>query len=134
MDIISHAIAGASVGHYYGSPTMGAVLAILPDMVLPMKRQLNPPPRYMFSHSMSFLAIATLFGHVLNLNYELVYYAISSHIILDYFTHCKQWSPRLFYPYTDRSFGDYEEWEWFNTSWCIGFTVTIIWSLLWLIR
>lgn len=132
MDIISHAMAGASVGVAFGHPVAGAIFGVLPDLVLlTPKRLAVPPARYKASHSMAFVAGAGLLGW-LAFGTVAAPLALLSHILLDLPTHGALWGPQLLYPFSLRVYNYGEEWEWFNRSWWQGLGLTFLWSLLWL--
>ena len=132
MDIASHFIAGASVGIYYGKPLIGGFLGILPDLVLGLQRKAEPTKLYRVTHSFLFLLLVTaLFAYTSF--YMLVFWALFSHLLLDYFTHGPMWSPNLFYPSKRTLHLKFiSEWEFFNSSWTLGFILTFIWSVFWI--
>lgn len=130
MDIITHALAGAATGAFYGKPVIGAVVAIIPDLVLGIKRKEKPTELYNFTHSLLFV---TAVGSISLATFSnlFLFWAVLSHVILDLMTHGKVWAPTLFYPHSKRfSYG--EEWEWFNKDWWMGMAYSITWILLWL--
>jgi hypothetical protein len=133
MDIFSHALAGASVGHHYGFPLTGMALGILPDVVLPLKRTCRPTIGYFITHSLLFVGCVTLLGILLGVDPFLTVFATSSHLVLDFYTHSERWSPRLLYPFITKGFGNFEEWEFFNKSWAHGLLLTTSWSAIWII-
>lgn len=125
MDLVTHALTGASTGAVFGRPILGAVLGVLPDLVLPLRRLPAPPLRYAFTHSLLFLLIATAIGVYFELGL-LVFFALGSHLVLDVPTHGPTWAPRLLFP-TPHRFSGGEEWEFFNDAWHRGFALTLIW-------
>lgn len=131
MDIISHAIAGASAGAMFQRPIFGAAVAVLPDLVLGVKRVSSPTVPYRVTHSLLFVlfawAVIYPWGHQLALCAAI---ALASHLLLDLPTHGPVWAPRLFYPFSDASFDHAVEWEWFSTSWFIGLGLTVMWSVI----
>lgn len=132
MDIISHAVAGASVGFAYGRPILGAFCGVFPDLVLGVDRHINPPEPYNATHSLTFVALVGIAG-ALALGSAVPFLAVLSHIILDYPTHGPRWAPTLFYPMSKARFGHgLQEWEWGNATWWRGLVLTLIWSLAWL--
>lgn len=134
MDIFSHAIAGAAVGHYYGSPIIGVIIAISPDLVLIGKRRKLPTVFYDFCHSFLALIVSgPLFGFIFNIEYILAYLAYFSHLYLDLFTHGKIWGSPLLWPFSNKRFPYGQEWEFNTRIWYIGLIFTIIWSYLWLL-
>lgn len=131
MDIVNHAIAGASVGAAFGHPVLGAVCALLPDAVLPVKRVYVVTPAYTASHSL--LACGAVGGVLcLLFNSAVPLLALLSHLLLDIPTHSKRWAPALFYPVSNWRCSLGRDWEFFSLSWWIGLTVTFIWSTAWL--
>lgn len=131
MDIVSHAVAGASVGFHYGNPIAGALAGILPDCVLGLKRLRYPTKLYDSTHSIIPLCILGVYTMWLN-SLPLIFFALLSHILLDIPTHGKTWAPPLLYPISKKRFSLGDEWEWFSTSWFTGLIITIIWSFLWI--
>lgn len=131
MDLINHSIAGASTGYAFNKPLEGAIIAIIPDLVLGIKRKQFPTELYNLNHSLVFVLSTGIFYWIAN-GSSLVLFALFSHIILDLPTHGKIWAPPLFYPFNSRRYSFGKEWEWFSQSWWIGFILTIIWSLLWI--
>lgn len=134
MDIITHAIAGAATGGAFGRPLLGAVVAVLPDSALWLRPRLALPPLlYRAAHGLLapfVLAALTMmfFGPAVS---NVVFFAWLSHIVLDVPTHGPEWAPRLFWPDERPVFTQFEEWEWFNPSWYLGFRITLIWIGLW---
>ena len=131
MDIASHALAGACMGAAFGRPLLGAVCAILPDLVLPVKRITEVTTSYTASHSLlvivpSGVSLWVITGSVVPL------LALLSHILLDIPTHSKAWAPALFFPLSSKRYSLGPDWEFFNASWCVGLTLTCIWSFSWL--
>ena len=132
MDIISHAVAGASVGAVFGRPVLGAVFGVIPDVVLGVRRKVTPNISYDVTHSLAFVLVLTLVCVPLGTWAPVL--AVLSHIFLDLPTHGLKWAPPLLYPLSRRrySYGN-EEWEWFNHTWWRGLAITIIWSSICLI-
>ena len=132
MDFVSHALAGAATGYAFGHPVAGAVLGVLPDAVLGIRRRGAPNCAYNATHSLTFIvacgAIACPFGWG-----AFVMLSLSSHIILDLPTHGEKWAPVLLYPFSKKRFSFGEEWEWFSPSWWFGLGVTLAWSTLWIL-
>ena len=131
MDIISHAIAGASAGYYFGNPVLGAVIGILPDLPLIGRRKTNPTELYKFTHSALFLVVCCAIAYSLGC-LPIVFCALLSHLLLDLPTHGAVWFPRVFWPIEVNIYRAYE-WEFFNKSWWMGLLVLIIWSSAWLV-
>lgn len=131
MDIVSHAIAGASVGYAFNEPFHGAVAGIFPDLCLGIKRKAYPTPLYDFTHSVIGVWILGCALCVIG-DSPAAMIALASHVFLDLFTHGPTWAPMLAWPgYGRYSFG--EEWEYFNDSWYRGATITLLWSAAWFI-
>lgn len=134
MDILSHAVAGASAGAAFGQPVMGAACGVAPDLALfTWQRLAQPTAAYNAAHSALVLGCAgllalALFATVVPL------LALLSHILLDLPTHGKQWAPPLLYPFSEQRYSFGTEWEWFNRSWWQGLVLTLIWSLAWLVQ
>ena len=139
MDIASHALAGASVGNYFGNSLAGAVIAIIPDIVLGIKRKEFPNKLYNLTHSLLGIFFISLFLYlVLNTfsvfdsnGFLAIYLCLLSHIVLDLGTHGGDWAPPLFYPVVSKRFMPQQEWEFFNKSWFVGLLTTLLWCLLW---
>ena len=130
MDLLSHAVAGASVGLAFGNPWLGAVIGIAPDFVLGPKRRTLPTTLYNATHSLlSVTAIGLYIWVVFDSVIPLL--ALLSHLLLDIPTHGKEWAPTLLYPLSEKRYSYGEEWEWFNRSWIIGLCMTIMWSAIW---
>lgn len=129
MDILSHALAGGMVGLAFGNPLLGVAFGVLPDLVLGVRRRVLPNRAYNYAHSLLALACAGLVSLVFATPVPALAYF--SHLLLDYPTHGPKWAPPLAYPWSERRFGNGEEWEWFSKSWMRGFYITLIWSLLW---
>lgn len=129
MDIISHAIAGACTGSYFGKPIEGAVISVLPDLVLGFKRKKQPNDKYRITHS---LLNTILFSLVVTDHY-LWLWCLTSHLILDLFTHGSVWSPRLFFPLNNYHMTGFTEWEFGNRSWLCGLILTLVWCITWLL-
>lgn len=134
MDILNHAIAGASTGFYFNRPVEGAFLAILPDLVLGLKRKSTPNAAYRAMHSGLIIGalgfvLAVLFGWPVAL---FVVATLSSHLVLDIPTHGVLWGTRLLYPIFNKGFTCFTEWEFFNRSWWIGLVINAIWSFTWI--
>jgi membrane-bound metal-dependent hydrolase YbcI (DUF457 family) len=127
MDIVSHAIAGASAGAVFGRPVLGAVFGVIPDVVLGITRKTAPGAAYDVTHSLLFVLAISLLCAKLDTWAPVL--AVLSHIVLDLPTHGSGWAPPLLYPICQRRFSYGEEWEWFNRSWWRGLVITIIWSL-----
>lgn len=134
MDVVSHAIAGAATGLYWGRPGLGAAVAALPDLVLGIRRRASPSLAYNLTHTLAFSLLA---GAVVQVLYPplgwLVFWCLVSHLALDVPTHGKEWAPTLLWPFSYRRYSLGTEWEFFNTSWSNGLDLTIIWSILWLV-
>lgn len=131
MDIVTHAIVGAATGLPFGRPVLGAVVAIVPDLVLGYKRKLEPSGWYDVTHSLSFLlfvytAVWLLIGPATAL---VVALALASHLVLDMPTHGAAWAPPLLYPFHTHRVSLGLEWEFFNESWMHGLLVSLIWIL-----
>ncbi len=131
MDIISHAIAGASTGYYYGKPVLGAIVGVMPDLVLGVKRKFTPTRLYNFTHC---LTLTVIFGYLywFYAGNGLVLFVLLSHLFLDIPTHGTTWAPPLLYPFKNKRFSLGDEWEWFSNSWFTGFILTVLWSFLWI--
>ena len=132
MDIFSHALAGAATGATFGRPLLGATFAVLPDLVLGIKRVDKPSKVYILTHSLLFVGVVWLILYLYIGQVEACCSALAliSHIALDIPTHGSAWAPRLFYPFSDHPFSmscEGEEWEWFNHVWLDGFFLTIAW-------
>lgn len=129
MDIVSHALAGAAAGAVVGHPVAGAVLGVLPDAVLGIKRRQEPNTAYNVTHSLLFVAVCWMLEQMLfGTSVSLI--ALMSHLLLDIPTHGKKWAPPLLYPFDDIRFSLGEEWEWFSPSWNGGLVITSIWIFL----
>lgn len=132
MDVLSHAAAGAATGSFYGRPLLGALIAVIPDLVLPLQRVANPPRRYKLTHNLLFVVCAGVAASYFGLGW-LVFWCLLSHLFLDFFTHGDAWAPRLLYPWSDAYVSPLcGEWEWFNRTWWAGFCLTLNWSIIWL--
>lgn len=120
MDVISHAVAGASVGSAFGRPVLGAVFGVIPDVVLGIHRKAAPNIGYDFTHSLAFVLVVALVCVTL-LGTWVPVLAVLSHILLDLPTHGLKWAPPLLYPLSRKrySFGN-TEWEWFNYTWWLS--------------
>lgn len=132
MDIFTHAVAGAASGAVFGYPVTGAVIAVVPDVVLIGKRRLTPPPLYDQMHNLLYISIASLTVLLLSGGIALastVFLALLSHLVLDAVSHGGVWAPPLLYPFNDTRFalGLGEEWEWFNDAWFEGLILTLMW-------
>jgi membrane-bound metal-dependent hydrolase YbcI (DUF457 family) len=130
MDFASHAVAGAVTGLHYGKPVTGAVLAVLPDLVLGIKRRALPNGAYNFTHSLLFLAVGTALGYNTYMGAQLAFFAIGSHILLDLPTHGSTWAPCLLWP-SKRRFSMGSEWEFFSPSWYFGLFLLFVWVFIW---
>lgn len=131
MDIVSHAISGAAMGAAFGRPLEGALFAILPDMVLPIKRIYKPIARYNLSHSLlTILPLGAALWAFTGSPVALI--ALLSHVALDIPTHGPKFAPTLFYPVSEKRFSYGSDWEFFSPSWWAGLTLTILWSIAWL--
>lgn len=131
MDIASHMVAGAAMGAAFGQPVLGAVCAVLPDLVLPVKRIHTVTRLYTLSHSLLAVVIAggllwVLLGTVVPL------LALLSHVALDIPTHSKKWAPALLYPVSSKRYSLGDDWEFFSPSWWTGLSLTTLWSAVWL--
>ena len=128
MDIINHALAGAAAGQIYGHPVIGAVVGVLPDTVLGLKRVAAPTVAYRCTHSLLFTlwvaSTLTLVSPELGMVGLL---ASLSHLFLDLPTHGDVWVPRVLYPFSNRAFSFGEEWEWFNDTWWGGMLANMMW-------
>lgn len=129
MDIISHAIAGGVTGYHFGHPVLGAFVGVAPDLVLGIKRRQSPNLLYVIAHSAIPLIVLFLIGQFTGIWFLLWCYA--SHIYLDVFTHSEAWSPKLLFPFSRAGLDNYE-WEWFNSSWILGFFLNLVWIWVWL--
>lgn len=129
MDVVTHALVGASTGAVVGRPLLGAVIAALPDVVLGLRRRAVPSRAYNATHSAAFVAAATLAAALLFAwpVAPLVALCLLSHLVLDLPTHSTTWAPPLLYPFSARRFSFGNEWEFFNESWWVGLTMSIIW-------
>jgi hypothetical protein len=130
MDLFSHAIAGASVGLAFNNPWLGAFMGVAPDLVLGPRRRRLPSELYNASHS-ALVTIAIGLPIWIMFKTPVPLLALFSHLLLDLFTHGKEWGPPLFYPLNNKRYTFTQEWEWFNASWFLGFCITISWSLTW---
>lgn len=119
MDILTHAIVGAAVGLKLGSPLSCVIASIAPDIVLGIKRKFTPTMPYKFLHSVFPVCALYLFG------FKAEAIAWATHIILDIPTHGTLWSPKLFFPFSDKGFTGFQEWEFFNTSWKKGLALSV---------
>lgn len=135
MDIITHAVVGAITGAAFGHPAIGAFVGVLPDSALWLRPRLAlPPTLYRAAHG----GLAPLFASAVCLPFVglqislVIFSAWVSHIILDIPTHGPTWSPRLFWPDERVIFDNFEEWEFFNRSWFLGYFISTIWCALWL--
>ncbi len=131
MDILTHAAVGAATGLVYGHPVVGALVAVLPDIVLGVKRKEHPPESYYVLHSLTCIAVVfpilySLFG-MMGFLVETIIMAWTSHIVLDAVTHGNAWCPRLLYPSEMHRGSPFGEWEWFNRSWWFGLSIALIW-------
>lgn len=131
MDIATHALVGAAIGLNYNAPVMGAVIGAAPDLVLGVKRKLNPTKLYKLTHSFLVCAVVGLGLYYSGLTSLLVFQAWLSHIVLDAVTHSNEWAPRPFYPFTERTFKlNIPEWEFGNSTWYFGILFSIMVVLL----
>lgn len=130
MDIISHALAGAATGTAFGRPFTGALLAVIPDLPIMGPRRQEPPLLYEVCHSLWFVVLASCIG-ALSGNGLLVLCCIGSHLVLDIPTHGPKWAPKLLWP-NRVIYYTCEEWEFFNRSWFVGASITLLWCFLWL--
>jgi hypothetical protein len=131
MDLVTHAIVGAATGSVFGRPVLGAVCAVLPDLVLGVRRRALPTQLYSVTHSLLFsvwlgITLAPLDNGVAGLCGAL---AVLSHIAIDLPTHGKDWAPPLFYPYSLKRYSFGVEWEFFNASWYKGAAISTIWVI-----
>lgn len=131
MDIFSHALAGACTGAAWGRPFTGAALAVLPDIALIGPRKRLPPLFYNVAHSFLFLALVTAIASLFGLGL-MAYLCVFSHLLLDAPTHNDNWAPPLLWPIPGRCSIAHEEWEFFNLTWWFGFSLTLLWSLMWI--
>lgn len=131
MDLINHAIAGATTGLAFGCPFLGAIIAIAPDLVLGFKRKAKPTIAYNCTHSLLFIAICASISQLFKAGL-LVMFCLLSHIILDLSTHGKNWAPPLLYPFNKTRFSLGKEWEFGSLHWWLGLGITILWSVVWL--
>lgn len=131
MDIVSHAVAGACSGAIFGRPLAGAAWAVVPDLVLGIKRLKYPTELYRATHSLFFIAAIAVFLYWSTPNYRhAALLAILSHHVLDAPTHGVRWAPMPLYPFSSYSISIGNEWEWFNESWWHGLLLTVIWSVV----
>lgn len=127
MDILSHAIAGASSGAVFGRPILGMVFGVLPDVVLGVQRKAHPSVLYNLTHSWLAVAVAGIAAVAFDTAAPIL--AVVSHIVLDLPTHGKQWAPPLLFPFSAKRYSMGDDWEWGNASWQRGLIVTFIWSI-----
>lgn len=127
MDIVSHALTGASTGLLFSHPLLGAALAVLPDVVLGPVRKSMPSAAYNLGHSALGISVAALAGAVWSQGL-FVLLCLLSHVVLDLPTHGKVWGPPLLFPFSGRRFSFGSEWEFFNTSWQKGLILTFLWN------
>lgn len=121
---MTHAVVGACTGNVFGRPFVGAMVAVLPDLVLGVKRRKFPNKAYKITHSwIGLLVCAFAPGYI--------FWPYLSHILLDIPTHGKDWAPRLFYPSSICI--PASEWEFFNISWWIGLILAFLWVVVCLI-
>jgi len=133
MDWLSHAVAGAAVGYAFGDPTLGAVVALVPDLPLLGPRRALPPRLYDWTHSLLFTFAVGGAALVLT-GSPLVLWALVSHLVLDLPTHGRAWGAPVLLPFSNARFALWNnDWELFSPHWWAGLAVTITWSLLWLI-
>lgn len=135
MDLITHAIVGGMTGAVFQRPWLGALIAVLPDWPLWLRRRpRRPPDNYYKSHSLLFgwggcaavwLAWRDVPGVV-----QTVALAWLSHLVLDFVTHGHTWAPRLLHPFSSARPRSFEEWEWGNRSWWGGFWLAYLWSIV----
>lgn len=129
MDIITHAVAGAYTGSFFGHPIAGAIAGIAADLpIMRVKRYPSPPPAYNATHSLAAAVIVGIAGYALYGNAGL-FLAYLSHLYLDLFTHGKEWGSMLLYPLPKR-FSFMPEWEFFNSSFYLGLFLAVLWSVL----
>lgn len=115
MDIVSHIIfANALTGPNIYS-TIGAVI---PDLTM-IKRKPYPDKYYLLMHSPIMSIVLFIINPYLGIGHF-------SHIFLDFFTHGKDFAPRLFYPFSDYRITIFQEWEFFNKSFWIGLFIVLI--------
>lgn len=126
MDIVTHAIVGAAIGSSFGHPIIGGISAIVPDIVLGIKRRHKPTNIYDFTHSFLGLFAMSIPFYFLNDQsiFLAVFFGVLSHIGLDVITHGKQWAPPLLFPAFSR-FTLADEWEFGNRPWCFGLLASI---------
>ena len=132
MDIVTHAVVGASTGALFGRPVLGALVAAAPDLVLGLQRKVKPTRAYNYTHSALFALACTLAAALLGswpLG-ALVGLCLLSHLVLDVPTHGRVWAPPLLYPYSVKRYSMFlYEWEFFNVAWAVGLGVSIVWII-----
>lgn len=132
MDLVTHALVGASTGALFGHPLEGSLFGMLPDVGLASFRRLERPPSfYIFCHSPVFILLLGLIVYLVDPSFlPCASLSVFSHIVLDIPTHGKLWAPRPFYPFSEVSFSlGGGEWEWFNGIWYRGLGVSLVWIL-----
>lgn len=133
MDIVTHAVVGFATGAVFGHPWLGAVCAVLPDVVLGVRRRAAPTGAYNATHSL-FCPLAGGLLTLLLTNRPMaalaVLAALLSHIAIDLPTHGKHWAPPLLYPLSKKRCVFGCEWEFFNDSWLIGFGISTLWVIV----
>lgn len=136
MDAVIHALVGAVTAYSLGAdPTVGAAIAVAPDLPLGIKRKVTPARAYDVTHSGAF-AIATSLAALAvlgSLYAHVILACLTSHIVLDLPTHGKIWAPPLLYPLSKKRFSFGEEWEWFNRSWWQGLYLSTAWCMIWIV-
>jgi len=121
MDIFIHGLVGTAIGYKFEQPVTGLLFGILPDFVLGIRRKPHPNTLYRITHSFLFALLFILF--------PVAFLSLLSHIFIDIFTHCEEWSPRIVYPH-DFHVKIFSEWEYFNKSYILGLFLSLIIILL----
>lgn len=125
MDLVTHAVVGAVTGAQFGHPVLGACVAVMPDLVLPLKRQTSPPLRYDVMHSLFVPVVLAL-----TLQEPFVFYCWFSHLFLDVFTHGEEWGATLFWPFSPMRVSVAPlDWEFFNYVWVVGLCIAAWWII-----
>ena len=129
MDIVTHAVVGAASGALFGQPLLGAAVATMPDWPLLGRRVKLPPFPYVVLHSPLVMYVVICMLPIDDVLFSTILLSYVSHIALDIPTHSKTWQPR-FIPFKESKLDDFEEWEFFNSSWWFGLTISIFWTIL----
>lgn len=133
MDVVTHAIVGAATGLPFGMPLYGACVAVLPDVVLGVRRRNTPSGAYNATHSVLCLLVGMVVALLVSRSPAVALctaLCLFSHLALDLPTHGKKWAPPLLWPFLPERFSFGDEWEFFNQSWFVGASLSIIWILL----